>query len=49
MAFMRSGGYRVSTRITEVQQDTTVVWGTSDEVLDPAGGKNFVERLPHAK
>ena len=46
---MRSGGYRVSQIIKDVQQDTTVVWGAKDEILDPESGKLFAERLPHSK
>lgn len=49
VAFMRSGGYRVSQMIEKVQQETTVVWGAKDEILDPESGKLFNERLPHSK
>ena len=49
VAFMRSGGYVVSKRIKNVQQDTTVVWGEQDCVLDPTSGRKFVELLPHAR
>lgn len=48
-AFMRSGGYRVSKKIAEVQQDTTVVWGAKDEVLKPEDAQEFVRLLPHAR
>ena len=48
-AFMRSGGYKVSKRISDVQQDTTVVWGRNDEVLDAKDAQAFVKILPHAK
>ena len=48
-AFMRSGGYKVSKRISDVQQDTAVVWGENDEVLDPKDAQAFVKILPHAK
>lgn len=49
VAFMKSGGYKVSQKIKEVQQDTTVVWGSDDNILDPTSGSKFSEQLPSSK
>eukprot|EP00798_Chlamydomonas_sp_ICE-L_P027629 gene27629-7266_t len=35
VAFIRSGGYAISKRLSEVETPTTVLWGRNDEVLDP--------------
>ena len=49
MAFMKSGGYKVSQKIKEVKQDTLIVWGAKDEILDPKSGDLFAEKLPQSK
>ena len=46
---MKSGGYKVSQKIKEVKQDTLVVWGAKDEILDPESGNLFAEKLPHSR
>lgn len=49
VAFMKSGGYKVSKKIKDVRQDTLVVWGAEDEILDPKSGSLFAEKLPQSK
>lgn len=46
---MKSGGYKVSKKIKDVKQDTLVVWGAKDEILDPKSGSLFAEKLPQSK
>lgn len=46
---MKSGGYRVSQMIKDVDQETTVVWGAKDEILDPKSGEDFNKKLPRSK
>lgn len=47
--FMRSGGYAVSERISEVKLPTLVVWGRDDEILSPEYAGKFMEALPSAQ
>ncbi|KAJ1472149.1 Alpha/Beta hydrolase protein [Baffinella frigidus] len=47
--FMESGGYRLSERVAEVGQRTTVLWGRQDKILDPSKyAQRFVDDLPNA-
>ncbi|KAF6256954.1 Alpha/Beta hydrolase protein [Scenedesmus sp. NREL 46B-D3] len=48
IAFMRSGGYRISTRIRQVQQPALVLWGRQDQILEPKYAAMFEEALPNA-
>lgn len=49
VAFMRSGGYAVSTRLSDVKVPTLVVWGRQDEILSPEYAQKFIDALPDAR
>lgn len=49
IAFMRSGGYSISSRIQEVQQPTLVLWGRQDEILEPKYAAQFEAALPNGR
>jgi pimeloyl-ACP methyl ester carboxylesterase len=49
IAFMRSGGYSISSRIQEVQQPTLVLWGRQDEILEPKYAAQFEAALPNGQ
>ena len=35
--------------MTHTRQETIVVWGEEDKILDPKSGQQFVKELPHAR
>jgi pimeloyl-ACP methyl ester carboxylesterase len=49
IAFMRSGGYSISSRIKDVQQPTLVLWGRQDEILEPKYAYQFEKALPNGQ
>lgn len=49
IAFMRSGGYSISERISSVQQPTLVLWGRQDEILEPKYAAQFEAALPNGQ
>ncbi|KXZ48594.1 hypothetical protein GPECTOR_26g497 [Gonium pectorale] len=49
IAFMRSGGYAISSKISQIQQQVLVLWGRNDEILDPSYAKRFEETLPNGR
>ncbi|EFJ48735.1 hypothetical protein VOLCADRAFT_80939 [Volvox carteri f. nagariensis] len=49
IAFMRSGGYAISSKISQIQQDVLVLWGRNDEILDPSYASRFQDTLPHSR
>ena len=49
IAFMRSGGYSISSRIQDVQQPTLVLWGCQDEILEPKYAAQFEAVLPNGQ
>ncbi|CAL8469332.1 g8873 [Coccomyxa elongata] len=49
IAFMRSGGYSVSKRIPELQQEVLVLWGRNDEIVECKFADNFARDLPHSR
>lgn len=49
IAFMRSGGYSISSRIPEVQQPTLVLWGRQDEILEPKYAAQFEAALTNGQ
>lgn len=49
IAFMRSGGYSISSRIPEVTQPTLVLWGRQDEILEPKYAAQFEAALPNGQ
>ena len=44
VAFMRSGGYRISQQVKDVGAPVLVVWGRQDEILEPANAERFLVR-----
>ena len=48
-AFIRSGGYALSKRVREVQQECLVCWGRQDRILGPKYAKQFSDELPKSK
>eukprot|EP00873_Tetraselmis_striata_P045818 jgi/Tetstr1/466082/TSEL_010668.t2 len=48
-AFMQSGGYSILDKIPKVQQETLILWGRNDEILDPKYATQFEETLPNAR
>lgn len=49
IAFIQSGGYSLSKRIAQVQQECLVVWGRDDKVLKPSYAEQFTAVLPKSK
>lgn len=49
IAFMRSGGYSISSKIPQVQQPTLVLWGRQDEILEPKYAAQFEAALPNVQ
>ena len=49
ISFMKSGGYAVSKRISDISCPCLVVWGRQDEILDPKYAGQFMEVLPDAE
>jgi pimeloyl-ACP methyl ester carboxylesterase len=49
IAFMRSGGYSISTKIPNVQQPTLVLWGRQDEILEPKYAAQVEAALPNVQ
>jgi hypothetical protein len=44
---MRSGGYSISSKIPSVQQETLILWGRQDEILEPKYAAQFEAALPN--
>lgn len=49
IAFIQSGGYSLSKRIAQVQQECLVVWGRDDKILKPSYAEQFTAVLPKSK
>ena len=49
IAFIQSGGYSLSKRIPQVQQECLVVWGRNDKILKPSYAEQFTKILPKSK
>jgi len=49
VAFMRSGGYSISSRIPDVKQPTLVLWGRQDEILEPKYAAQFEAALQNGQ
>lgn len=41
LQYMSSGGFAVSTKVPSINQETLVLWGRQDKILDP---KLYAER-----
>ena len=44
--FLKSGGFVISDKVPRVSQDTLVVWGRDDRVLEPSTAARFKSTLP---
>lgn len=49
IAFIQSGGYALSKRIGDIQQECLVVWGRDDKILKPSYAEQFTSVLPKSK
>lgn len=49
VSFLRSGGFVVSNKVASVTQDTLVLWGRNDAILEPSTADKFVETLPRCR
>ncbi|KIZ00267.1 40S ribosomal protein S3-3 [Monoraphidium neglectum] len=49
IAFMRGGGYAISTRLGQVTQPVLVIWGRQDQILEPKYADQFLDVLPDAR
>jgi len=47
--FLKSGGFIVSDKVPLVKQDTLVVWGRDDKILEANTPDLFKETLPNLK
>ncbi|KAI5074508.1 hypothetical protein GOP47_0010469 [Adiantum capillus-veneris] len=47
--FMLSGGYNVTSRVSEVTKETLIIWGEEDNILSKDTPQKFRKDLPHAK
>eukprot|EP00898_Chlorokybus_atmophyticus_P002498 jgi/Chlat1/3249/Chrsp22S03513 len=47
--FMRSGGYSVTSSMSQVTHDALVLWGENDGILKPEYAQRFAEVLPSCK
>lgn len=48
LSFMQSGGYSISSDIERVFQETLVLWGEQDTILEPRYAMQFQQTLPNA-
>ena len=49
LSFMKSDGYKVAKRVSEITQKTLVLWGRDDEILDPKYAQRFAEEVPNSE
>ena len=50
IAFTKSGGYgSFTTKISQIQQPTLIVWGKQDKILDTRDAVKFEQAIPHSK
>ncbi|WP_218079572.1 alpha/beta fold hydrolase [Anthocerotibacter panamensis] len=50
LTFMKTGGYPfLGERIRQLAQETLILWGTQDKILDPKYALCFQEAIPHSK
>ena len=47
--FLRSGGFSPSSFVAQVAQDTLLLWGRNDEILEPGTAQRFVETMPKCR
>ncbi|CAN0471014.1 unnamed protein product [Ectocarpus sp. 12 AP-2014] len=50
LQYMSSGGFAVSTKVPSINQETLVLWGRQDKILDPKlYAERFVDEMPDAR
>lgn len=49
LSFMRSGGYSITDRISELQCPALVIWGKDDQILSPDYAKRFSEDIKDSR
>lgn len=49
IAFMRGGGYAISSRLGDVKQPVLVLWGRQDQILEAKYAEQFLQVLPDAR
>lgn len=47
--FLKSGGFIISDKVSQVQQKTLVMWGRNDNILPPADAERFRQLLPNCE
>ncbi|KAK9799016.1 hypothetical protein WJX73_006244 [Symbiochloris irregularis] len=47
VSFIRSGGYSVASQVPRIQQETLVIWGREDQILDPKLAEQFKAAIPN--
>ena len=45
-SFMKSGGYHVASKVAQIQQETLIVWGRNDQILDVKLAEQFKASIP---
>ena len=48
VAFIQSGGYSLSKRVSELKPDVLILWGRHDEILSPSYAEQFAQALPES-
>ena len=49
VAFIQSGGYSLSSKVSRIQQPCLVAWGAQDKILKPSDAQRFADAIPHAR
>ena len=49
MDFAQSGGFILSDKVSKVKQETLILWGDRDAILEPSSAYRFEEELPRGK
>jgi pimeloyl-ACP methyl ester carboxylesterase len=49
VSFMLSGGYNVAASISQVQQETLVIWGEQDKIVSRTFAEKLVGDIANAK
>lgn len=49
VSFLKSGGFVVSDKVPLVKQESLVLWGRNDEILEPSTADKFQDQLPNGR
>lgn len=49
VGFLKSGGFVVSDKVARVRQETLLLWGRNDEIIEPSTAQRFVETMPRCR